>query len=114
MIKRSLSFLLVLTMMLAVFSILPVSAAQADEDISTIGLSGKTIDFSGGKLSYESTNGHIVITGSENLSSEITIPDGTANAGIVGGGLVNSKLLVPSKLFREMKNCLLIEGLAKE
>ena len=75
MIKRSLSFLLVLTMMLAVFSILPVSAAQADEDISTIGLSGKTIDFSGGKLSYESTNGHIVITGSENLSSEITIPD---------------------------------------
>ena len=33
---------------------------------------------------------------------------------IVGGGLANSKLLVPSKLFREMKNCLLIEGLAKE
>ena len=33
---------------------------------------------------------------------------------IVGGGLANSKLLVPSKLFREMKNCLLIEGLAKD
>ena len=33
---------------------------------------------------------------------------------IVGGGLVNSKLLVPSKLFREMKNCHLIEGLAKD
>ena len=33
---------------------------------------------------------------------------------IVGGGLVNSKLLVPSALFKEMKNCLLIEGLAKD
>ena len=33
---------------------------------------------------------------------------------IVGGGLANSKLLVPSVLFKEMKNCLLIEGLAKE
>ena len=33
---------------------------------------------------------------------------------VIVGGLVNSKLLVPSKLFREMKNCLLIEGLAKE
>ena len=33
---------------------------------------------------------------------------------IVGGGLVRSKLILPSVLFREMTNCEVIEGLAKD
>lgn len=33
---------------------------------------------------------------------------------IIGGGLAHSKLRIPSKLFAEMKNAMIIEGLAKD
>ena len=33
---------------------------------------------------------------------------------IVGSGKVNGKLLLPSELFRQMGNCIIVEGLAKE
>ena len=33
---------------------------------------------------------------------------------IVGGGLVNSKLMFPARLFKEFPGCVVIEGLARE
>ena len=33
---------------------------------------------------------------------------------IVGSGKANGKLLLPSDLFRQMDNCIIVEGLAKE
>lgn len=33
---------------------------------------------------------------------------------IVGGGLVKSKIMMPSQFFRRMPNCIVVEGLAKE
>ncbi len=33
---------------------------------------------------------------------------------IVGGGFANSKLMLPTYLFKEMPNCIVVEGLAKE
>jgi|GEM_PF-220488 len=74
MLKRSLSLMLVLAMLLAVFTILPASAAQADENISTVGTADKTTEYNGGTLSYVSDNGQITITASENMSGKITIP----------------------------------------
>ena len=33
---------------------------------------------------------------------------------IVGSGKVNGKLMLPSELFRQMDNCIIVEGLARE
>ncbi len=86
MLKRSLSLLLVIAMIFAVFTVLPVSAAQTDDEIIEVGSDNNTVELGGGTITYEISDGKVTITVSENLSGELVLPETIENLPVTAIG----------------------------
>lgn len=76
--KRSISLIIALITLFSAFSTLPAFAAETDEDeIAVTGLTEGALEMNGGLLryAYDATQGTAEITGSENLSGDVVIPE---------------------------------------
>lgn len=75
MLKRILSLLLVTAMLLAVFTVLPASAAEVSDETAATAAEEKEYPLGDGVLKYEIGEDSAVITGSGDLAGDIVLPD---------------------------------------